>query len=77
MEAADDRFNELTREIARLYRCNVSVDEAVKLMRSQGIISELIKAIYDQLLWNDEKLITERFHYYNVEFDADEYFNAV
>jgi nitric oxide synthase oxygenase domain/subunit len=59
-------IDESTRQISRLYYDGVNVKQAVKLMRDQGIIANLVKAIYDQLSLNDEKLKISRFHYYNV-----------
>jgi hypothetical protein len=54
-------------QISRLYRNNVHVEEAVKSMRDRGISSKSVKSIYNQLSRDDEKLMTERFHYYTTK----------
>jgi hypothetical protein len=54
-------------QISRLYYDNIDVENAVKLMRTQNISAEMVKYIYDQLSENVEKLMTDRFHYYNIK----------
>jgi hypothetical protein len=67
MEATGERILESTRQISRLYHDRVNVKQAIKLMRGQSIIPDLVKTVYNQLSWNDEKLMIERFHYYTIE----------
>jgi hypothetical protein len=77
MEAAEERIVESTRQIYRLYHDGVNVEEAVELMRGQDILSGMVEFIYDQLSWNEEKLITERFNYYSTKHGINNSFDCV
>jgi uncharacterized protein with von Willebrand factor type A (vWA) domain len=77
MKSVEKPIDESTRQISRLYYDGVNVKQAVKLMRGQGIIADLVKAIYDQLSWRDEKLKMERFYYYNVVFNNESSYREV
>jgi hypothetical protein len=74
MQATQERILESIQQICDLYHNNIDVDKAAKLMRSQDISAELVKAIYDQLSTKDEKLMMDRFYYYTIEPDFDDNF---
>jgi Zn-dependent M32 family carboxypeptidase len=49
MQAAQERVVKFTRQICDLYHNDVSIYEAIELMRDKDVSSELVKSIYDQL----------------------------
>jgi hypothetical protein len=77
METNENSLDEVKGQISRLYHDGANVDEAVELMRDQNVNAELIKSIYDQLLTDAEKLMTDRFYYYTFEAGIRGHFDRV
>jgi hypothetical protein len=67
--------DESTKQISHLYHDNIDVDKAIELMRDQNVSSEVVKSIYNQLSAKIEKLMADRFHYYNVEVGINDDFD--
>jgi hypothetical protein len=64
METVEDHIDEVTQQISRLYHHDVSVEEAIELMRGQDISAEFVQAIYNELFDDAENSTANRFHYY-------------
>jgi hypothetical protein len=73
MESDEKRINEAKQQIARFYHDNISVEEAVELMRDKDISAEFVERVYDQLSEAAEKSITDRFHYCNIDVKRHPY----
>jgi hypothetical protein len=72
MESDGERILESIQQICDLYHNDVSIYEAIELMRDKDVSSELVKSIYDQLSKEDDKLMKGRFYYYYTS-KADKY----
>jgi hypothetical protein len=77
MKTDEERIVESTRQIYRLYHDDVNVYQAIKLMRGQRILSGFVEFVYNQLSWNEEKLMEERFNYYSTENGINDSFDCV
>jgi hypothetical protein len=71
MGDAEERINELTKEISRLYHDNVSVGSAISLMVRRGSSATLVLNVYNQLSIDVDKLMMDRFYYYTIYSQCD------
>jgi hypothetical protein len=77
MESDEECINGVKQQICRLFYDNISVKEAIKLMRGQNVSLKMIISIYGQLFENANSFMMERFHYYTIEDDINNNFDGV